>query len=507
MSGVLRFCANACLLAGLAFLAALFSGCAIGPDYKRPDFALPNAWRFGEASTNSLADLPYTWMYRDPTLNDLIAAALSNSPDVRGAMANIEQAAAALRIQRADYWPGMDASATYTKARQGNISPLPGAEAEQYELFGVLSYEIDAWGRVRRLNEAARAKYLATEEAKRSIEITLIAGVASAYFNLRALDRQLEIANATLVSRQDMLELAKIKFDDGSGIVSELDVAQAQTQVAATKSSIAGLLRSIATVEHALCLLLGGFPGDVPRGLSLAEQWQPEDVPAGLQSDLLLRRPDVRAAEQTLIAANANIGVARAAYFPTISLTAALGLQSEDLGDLFNTGLAKSWSFSPGLTAPIFHAGKIRSNARAAVARRRQALAEYEKTVQTAFREVADALAAIKYLRLQLEADKETLKAETLRLDLSQSRYEGGVASYSDVLDAQRYQFSAELTVVQTQNDLLNAGVQLYKALGGGWQDEKSSSKIPQLPARPMPENNNDPQQRNLAPTIYGLKK
>ena len=479
------FCASLLLAAGLA-------GCATGPDYHRPDLSLPDAWRFSDVSTNSLAAMPYTDLYRDPVLNQLIATALSNSPDVRSAMARIEQAAAALRIQQADYWPALNGSATYSKARKGNIPPLRGAEGEQYDVFGALSYEIDVWGRVRRLNEAARAQYLASEEAKRSIEIGLVAGVASAYFNLRALDRQLEIANSTLASRQDMLDLTKIKFDDGSGIVSELDVVQAQTQVSSTKSSIANLQRLIATTEDALNLLLGGYPGDVPRGLGLAEQWQPEDVPAGLPSDLLLRRPDVQAAEQSLVAANANIGVARAAYFPAISLTGALGMQSDDLDDLFKTGVSKAWSFSPNLAAPIFNGGKIRANVRVAEAQQKEALADYEKAVQTAFREVADALAGVKYLRQQLAADEETLQAETKRLDLSQARYEGGVSDYSDMLDAQRYQFSAELTAVQTRNDLLNATVQLYKALGGGWQGGAAASQAA-VPAETPPAENHAP--------------
>ena len=486
MSRFLRHFRAAGLRAGILGLAAGLSGCALGPDYHRPDLALPDAWRSGDATTNSFADMPYTELYRDSVLNNLIATALSNSPDVRSALARIEQAAAALRIQQADYWPSVNGSATYTSARKGNIPPLRGAEGDQYDIFGALSYEVDVWGRIRRLNESARAQYLATEEARRSVEIGLVAGVAAGYFNLRALDRQLEIAAATLASRQDMLELTKIKFDDGGGIVSELDVVQAQTQVSSTKSSIASLQRLIATTENALNLLLGGYPGDVPRGLGVAEQWQPDDVPAGLPSDLLLRRPDVRAAEQSLIAANANIGVARAAYFPAISLTGALGVQSDELSDLFDTGISKAWSFSPNLAAPIFNAGKIRANVRVAEAQRKQALADYEKAIQTAFREVADALAGVRYLREQLAADEETLQAETKRLDLAQARYEGGVAAFSDVLDAQRYQFSAELTAVQTRNDLLNATVQLYKALGGGWQGKNAALK-PAAPAEAPP--------------------
>lgn len=462
----------------LAFVSALvlmaaggLVGCATGPDYRRPDLALPETWRLGEATTNSLADLPVAELYRDPVLNELIATALSNSPDVRAALARIEQAAAALRIQRADYWPALNGSGSYTSTRKGNIPPLRGAEADEYDLFGVLSYEIDVWGRIRRLNEAARAQYLASEEAGRTVEIGLVANVASTYFNLRALDRQLEIAVATLASRQDMLELTRTKFDGGEGIVSELDVAQALTQVASAQSAIANLQRSIAVAENALSLLLGDMPREIPRGLGVAEQWQPDDVPAGLPSELLLRRPDLRAAEQNLVAANADVGAARAACFPSLSIDGALGLQSDDLEDLFDTGLSKAWSVGPGLTAPIFNGGKLRANVRVAKAQQKIALADYEKAILTAFREVNDALAGVRFIRRQLAADEETVAAESRRLELAQMRYEGGVASYSDVLDAQRYLFSAQLTAVQTRNSLLNATVQLYKALGGGWRD------------------------------------
>ncbi len=456
----------------LPLAAALaLASCALGPDYRRPDVAAPEAWRLAPAATNSLADLPVEAMYRDPVLNNLVATALTNSPDVRGALARIEAAAAALRIQRADYWPAVNGTASYATARKGNVAPLPGAEGDEFDLFGVLSYEVDVWGRIRRLNEAARAQYLASEEARRTVAIGLVANVVSTYFNLRALDRQLDIATETLASRRDMLELTRVKFDDGNGIVSELDVAQAQTQVSSAQSAIANLRRLIAITENALAALLGGPPRDIPRGLDLEAQWQPEEVPAGLPSDVLLRRPDVRAAEQNLVAANANVGVARAAYFPAISLTGALGLQSDDLGDLFDVGLSKAWNFTPSLAAPIFNAGKLRANVRAAAAQRQAALADYEKAIQNAFREVNDALAGVRYLREQLAADEDTVRAESRRFELAQMRYEGGVASYSDVLDAQRYLFSAQLTAVQTRNDLLNASVQLYKALGGGWRE------------------------------------
>jgi len=449
-------------------LMVLLAGCATGPDYRRPDVAAPVKWRTDGTRTNSFADVVWTNVYRDAVLNELIATALTNNHDIRIAIARIDEASAAYGIERSAYFPAINGSASFTTAQAGNIPPLPGAQADQYDLFGLLSYEVDVWGRIRRLNEAAKAQYLATEEAYRAVQVSLVAGVASTYFNLRALDHQLEIAVSTLASRSNSLELTQVKYDDGNGIVSELDVAQAMTQVAAAQSSIANLKRLVSVTENALSILLGRNPRDIPRGLPLADQWQPVDVPAGIPSELLQRRPDLLAAEQQLIAANANIGVARAAYFPAISLTGALGLQSEDLGDLFDTGLSEAWNFTPTITAPIFNAGKIRAGVRITEARQQAALASYEQAILNAFREVEDALVGIQRIREQLIADENVVKAERRRLELSSLRYEGGVASYSDVLDAQRFLFNAELTAVQTRNNLLNASVQLYKALGGG---------------------------------------
>jgi multidrug efflux system outer membrane protein len=459
---------NRAFSALLLVVVAVTAGCATGPDYRRPDLDVPGTWRTVAAGEQALADAPWTEVYHDPVLRDLIARALTNNFDVRIAVARIDEAAAAYRIQRADLLPAINGSGGYTRARVGNLPPLPGAEAEQFDLFGVLSYELDVWGRIRRLNEAARARYLASAEAAEVVRISLVAGIASTYFNLRALDRQLEIAEATLASRSNSLELTRIKFDDGNGIVSELDVAQALTQVASTRSSMASLRRQIVITENALSVLIGGYPQDLPRGLTIEEQGVPEELMAGLPSGLLLRRPDLRAAEQQLIAANADIGAARAAYFPVFSLTGALGLQSEELGDLFDTGLSRAWNIAPSIAAPIFNGGKIRAGVRVAEARQRAALATYEQAIQNAFREVNDALTGIQRIREQREADEQVVAAERRRLELGYLRYEGGVASYSDVLDAQRFLFNAELAAVQTRNDLLAAHVQLYKALGGG---------------------------------------
>ena len=263
----------------------------------------------------------------------------------------------------------------------------------------------------------------------------------------------------------------------GWGIVSELDVRQAETQVYTAQSTIASLERSMALAENNLSVLLGKNPGPIARGMTLADQWQPVAIPAGLPSALLLRRPDILASEQELVAANANIGAARAAYFPTISLTAALGLQSYQLNTLFAPGLSHAWNFAPQIAGPIFNMGRTSAGVQVAEARQKAALAGYEKAIQQAFREVDDGLVSVAKLREQLAAQQADLVAETRRLELSRLRYEGGVSSYSDVLDAERYQFNAELDVVGTRVELMTAIAQLYKALGGGWTEAPSEDE------------------------------
>lgn len=455
------------MLAGLGLL--VLAGCATGPDYERPSVEVPSQWRKLGSSSNIGWSEDWSGIFHDPVLSNLVTEALLNNRDLALAAARVEQAMSSFHAARSAFFPSVNGSADFTTARVGNVPPSPGAESEQFNVFGLLSYEVDLWGRVRRLNESARARYLATVEARRSVELGLVASVASGYFSLRGLDRQLEIARDTLASRSNSLELTIIKFDDGQGIVSELDVAQARTQVASAKSAIANLDRLVSQAENAISFLLGRNPGPINRGFPIDSQWPPGDLPSGLPSDLLLRRPDILAAEQELIAANADIGVARAAYFPAISLTGALGLQSEELGDLLDPSVSKAWTFAPSITAPIFNGGRIRAGVRAAEAGRKAALANYEKAIQNAFREVDDALVGIARYREQLAADTEVVEAERRRLELSTLRYEGGVASYSDVLDAQRFLFNAELTAVQTRNNFLSTMVQLYRALGGGW--------------------------------------
>jgi multidrug efflux system outer membrane protein len=462
--------------------AALFCGCQVGPNYQRPEIATPTGWRTPVSMADSLANLAWWDVYQDPTLTNLIATALANNKDLRIAAARIEEAMAGYRAQRASLLPALDASGTWTRARSG----YTGATGNNFDVFGLLSYEVDVWGRLRRLTEASRAQLLASEEGRKTVYISLVASVAASYFQLLALDEQLEIARRTHATRTQSLELTRIKFAEedgkGYGIVSELDVTQAETQVHTAKATMASLERAIAIAENGLSVLLGQNPGPIKRGATLASQRQPAHIPAGLPSELLLRRPDIRAAEQNLIAANANIGAARAAYFPTISLTAALGLQSIELDDLFDTGLSRAWNFAPQLAGPIFRGGQIRAGVQVAEARQQAALALYEQTIQNAFREVDDALVSVVKLREQLSAQEANLAAERKRLELARLRYEGGVSSYSDVLDAERFAFNAELDTVSTRAELLSAVTQLYKALGGGWDSAAAGRSTPDQP-------------------------
>lgn len=454
--------------------SVLVCGCRTGPNYRRPAVPAPGGWRTPSSTDDSLAHVAWWDLYQDPVLTNLITTALANNKDLQIAATRIEEAMGGYRAQRSFLLPELNASADWVRSRSG-ITRISG---NSYSVLGLLSYEVDLWGRLRRLNESARARLLASEEGHAAVQIGLVASVAGTYFNLRALDEQLDVARRTHASRTNSLELTRIKFGEehgkGWGIVSELDVCQAETQVHAARSTIASLERAVAVAENALSVLLGQNPGPVPRGAVPALPPPPDSIPAGLPSDLLLRRPDVRAAEQQLIAANANIGAARAAYFPTLSLTAALGLQSTQLDDLFTAGLSKTWQFAPQIAGPIFNAGRIRAGVQVAEAQRNTALATYEQAIQNAFREVDDALVTVAKLREQQGADEANARAERRRLELSRLRYDGGVSSYSDVLDAERYLFSAELTAIQTRSDLLAAYAQLYKALGGGWNGPQS---------------------------------
>ncbi len=446
----------------------LASGCTLGPNYQRPELKVPENHRGleGPAVEASLADISW-WQAAtgDAVLQVLISEALDKNHDLRVATARVEEYRARAGLARADFYPriGYDLSAT----RQKTTGVLEG-DGRTYNSFGIgasASWEADLWGRIRRSNESAVNQMLATIEGRRGVSLSLITGVAQAYIELRELDLELEIALRTLESRKETLELFKKRLL--GGISNRLETSQAAAALAQTEAVIPSVRLSIFQKENQLALLLGRPPGPIPRGQALVERKDPP-IPAGLPSALLTRRPDVRQAEYTLAAANAEIGVAEANFFPQISLTGGAGLGSSDLSDLLKSG-SFIWNIGAGILGPIFQGGKLKRNLEATKAKWEQAKAQYEKAALTAFSDVANALEA--YRRTQ-----EIRKAEEKNVDvlrdaerLALLRYEGGVSSYIDVLDAQRQLFSGEISLAQVTRDHYVSVIQLYKALGGGW--------------------------------------
>ena len=462
-----------------AVVVSVLGGCMVGPDYQRPVLPSPAVFR-GTADPaappdpTSLGDLQWFEVFQDEQLQGLIRTALVANYDLRDAVARVNEARANLGITRSEQFPNITASADTTTVRlsKNGLTPVPANVNRDRTVGGVvlnlLSFEVDVWGRLRRATEAARAQVLAAEDTRQTVLTTLVSDVATAYFDLLELDKELEIAQRTLASRQDSLRLIQVRQQ--GGIATLLDVRQGEQLVYSAAQVIPDTERLIEQTENQIRLLLGQPPGDVPRGQPLATaQVQPPAVPPGLPSALLERRPDIRAAEQTLIAANANIGGAKAAYFPTISLTGLLGYESNQLSSLFK-GASSKWQFVPQVTQSIFTAGRITSQVHLAEAQQQSALIQYEKAIQTAFREVADAL--VQYRRVKEIRTQQVLLVTTLqsRSQLAYMRYQGGVDTLLNALDADRDLFNAELSLAQTQRNELLALVQLYKALGGGWQ-------------------------------------
>lgn len=463
---------------GVAFTllaGGLAASCTLGPNYKRPVVETPAVHR-GASSTaagpESLADLKWFELFRDDQLTQLVSTALKQNFELRIAAERVLQARAAYAIRRADRFPSVDASADVnalrsSKAGANRFIP-PGANTGvSYVQAGFsLGWELDVWGRLRRSSEAARARYLATDEARHGVMTTLVADVTETYLALRALDFELAIAKRTRDVATDSVRLIEVRRS--AGVAAGLDVRQAEQLLFTATGQIAGLEREIAQAENALSLLLGQLPGDVPRGRPLDAFQVPPGVPAGLPSALLERRPDIRQAEQELIAANAEIGVARAAYFPRISLTGFLGAQSRALSDLL-TGAAGVASASVGATAPIFNAGRTRANVTLVEAVQREALVNYQRVIYTAFRDVADSLASYTKTNEQRAEQERLVAALRASTQLSTERYQGGLESYLPVLDSQRNLFQGELELAQLRERELASIVQLYRALGGGW--------------------------------------
>ena len=464
---------------------ALLAGCSMAPKYERPEAPVATDWpglRLARGltgtppaassavqSATAAADMEWQSFFSDPKLRQLIEAALKNNRDLRIAVLNIEQARAQFQIRRADQFPTVGVGATGMRQPNGS-----GATTSVYTAgLTTTSYELDFFGRVASLKDAALSQYLATEEGRKTTQIGLIASVANAYLSLLADEELLATTQQTLVTREDSFKLSQLRFDNG--ITSELDLRQAESLTEAARISLAQLQRQRAQDENLLTLLLGQpLTGELavalPTGQGLADAAVMVDVPAGLPSDLLIRRPDIRQAEQQLLAANANIGAARAAFFPKISLTASAGSASNHLSGLFKSG-TYGWTLAPQLFLPLFDAGRNRAGLDSAKAERDIAVAQYEKAIQTAFREVADALAGRATLGDQLRAQQAQATAEAARFKLSDLRYQSGIASQLDLLDAQRSLFAAQQAVVQTRLQQLQNQVTLYKTLGGGWKE------------------------------------
>ncbi|MBV6434237.1 MAG: Outer membrane protein OprM [Bryobacteraceae bacterium] len=470
--GLLRRSATAFVLV----VASGLTGCMVGPNYRRPAVSIPDSYRgaISPPESESLADLEWWKVFTDPRLQELIRKALAQNYDLREAVARVDAARSNLGIVRADQYPNLAAGANIQAnraSRNGAIPLSPVIMPNQNRVFGgatlaMLSFEADIWGRLRRATEAARANLLAAEENRKAVVTTLVSDVATAYFTLCELDSELDISRRTLASRKESLDL--IQTRQRGGLSTLLDIRQAEELVYSAEDAIPAVEQRIAQTENRINLLLGMNPDSVIRGRGLAEQQPPPAVPAGLPSALLARRPDIRAAEQDLIAANARIGVARAAYFPRISLTGFLGGQSTQLSDLFGPPNSV-WNFAPQLTAPIFMAGRLGANVELAKAERAGALAVYEKAIRTAFAEVSDALIAHQKLRERRTRQEMLVKALQDRTRLAYVRYHGGVDSLLNALDADRSLFQAQLALRQViLNELLSV-VQLYKALGGGW--------------------------------------
>jgi multidrug efflux system outer membrane protein len=457
----------------LMSIAVLSCGCAVGPNYKKPTATVPVTYRglapeeMGKTESGSIGDQKWWEVFQDEQLRSLIRTALQQNYDVRIAGARILQAQAQLGITRADQFPSVSGGADIADQRTAKSAFLPAFERSTGQLNVSAAWELDFWGKFRRATEATRANLFASEWARQEIIATLVANISAAYFQLRALDLELEISKRTLASRQESLRLTSILADHGS--TSMLDVRQAEQLVFTAAAEIPALEQQIEQQENFISTLLGKNPDAVPRGEKLTEQKYLPEVPPGLPSSLLERRPDIREAEQQLIAANAQIGVAQAAYFPQISLSGTGGFLSAALTDLFG-GPAGTWNFGASLAQPIFTAGRLRSNVRFSEAQKQATLLSYQQAIQTAFRSVSDALIAYRKSR-EFRAQEELLfQSAQDAARLSHMRYNGGVTGYLEVLTNETNAFSAELGLVQAQLNELLALVQLYKALGGGWQ-------------------------------------
>lgn len=466
------------LYATLLFVA-LLAGCKVGPNYKRPAVNSPDVFRTASSDTNvysganSFANLGWWDVYDDPQLKVYIGEALTNNWDIKIAAARVLEAEASAQVTRSQFFPNVIAGGdAYTsRVSQKGAVLLPShidPEKEYGDVFlSMPAYEIDLWGRIRRANEAARAHLLATEDVQRIVRQTLVAQVATTYLQLLELDNELQIGRSSYVIRTNSLDLTESR--EQGGVSALQDVYQAKVLVATAEASIANTLRLIEQTENQLNILLGRNPGTVQRGAPLVDHQLRASVPPGLPSSLLERRPDIRAAENDLVAANADIGQAKAAFFPQLTLTGVYGYQSVALSDLF-TAPARTWQFGPAVSFPLFTGGRLKGNLKLARATFEESLARYQQTVQNAFREVSDALIAYQRTQEFYARQHDLTEANRGAAQLASTRYEGGVTSYLEVLYNEQQLFDAELQLAQARRDELLSVVQLYSALGGGWQ-------------------------------------
>jgi len=458
----------------LVFSAAALLSCAVGPDYERPADPSVDKFRMAEATTDttSIANMPWWELLRDQELQKLVRTALDENKDLRRAIASVEEFQSRLFISRMDFAPQLSATA-YAPSVKNSSFAFPGfPNPFNYYLQGNLTWEIDIWGRIRRSNEAARADLLSKEESRRAVVLQLVSGVAEAYFDLLQFDMQLGIARETVKSWEESVRIAQARLRQG--MTNKLDLDQFESERANAVARTAELERQMVQKENQISVLLGRSPQQVPRGRSLTEQVIPPEVPPGLPSELLQRRPDIVQAERELAAATARIGMAKADRFPKLSLTGLLGIANPQITNLFTPG-SDFAALGPTITGPLLNAQILGFQQEAAEAQARQSLAQYEQSVLVAFREVEDSLVAVRTVRDQRQAQVQRVDALRSAFRLAELRYKGGLASYLDVLVARRTLFEAELALTETHRLHLVSIVQLYKALGGGWSPETAA--------------------------------
>jgi outer membrane protein, multidrug efflux system len=469
-------CESLCVLSSLWFMLFL-AGCAVGPNYKRPPINAPETFRGeNEISTNSFADLPWWRVFHDDTLQNLIRTALTNNYDLRIAVTRVGQARAIAAQARSQFFPQLNYTVNAGRAQNAaNNMPSPtGTLGDVFAAGATASWEIDLWGQIRRLNESARAQFLASEEARRDVMISLIAQVAQDYFQLLALDSQLEIARQSTNSFGESLTLFNEQLR--GGVASKLETSSAEALMDSAAATIPELEQQIALQENQLSVLLGKNPGAIPREESSFENQMLPEVPAGLPSALLERRPDIREAEQQLRSANAQVGVAVAGFFPQLNLTGLFGEASPELS-AFTSGGDVAWSIAAGLTGPLFHGGQLRAQYAQARAAREQFVLQYQAAVLNAFQEISDALISREKLADARTQQSRAVDAYKEAVKISMERYRLGNASYYEVLQEQQQLFPAENSLVQTQLNQLLAVVQLYQTLGGGWELQAMPAK------------------------------